>query len=256
MTFLSQYTTAVLPKGERSPFGQYDHFASSYDRHFGNYAQRFMPAPGTTTGFKRGGEVHDDEAEDRKLFKKMYKEEEAHEGRTEKRKDGGGVTGLPGDITRDEGRGMATGRGLANPYDVKKHLGKVPGELQRRKRGGSVDETEMFKKSQVKEGDEGIEPIKRARGGTVLAPPKYRDQGAGKRARGGGVGFTPTNQDSEDPGLAGTKYHQQGVGFRKMGGDVGESRGMGPPMPGSAAGGLGRLEKSKMAGRVPAKTES
>ena len=77
--------------------------------------------------------------------------------------------------------------------------------------------------------------------------------GAIKRASGG---FVPTNQDSDDTGLAGTKYRQQGVGHRRQGGDVGESKGMGPHMPGSAAGGLGRLEKTKMAAKVPARTES
>src|SRR5215471_4740049 len=37
----------------------------------GSFLQR--PAPGTTTTFKEGGAVHDDEAQDRKLFKKMMK---------------------------------------------------------------------------------------------------------------------------------------------------------------------------------------
>jgi hypothetical protein len=130
-------------------------------------AQRFQPAPGTSVGFKkggktkkhaRGGHVHADEAEDKKLFERMYKKEEAKE-----------------------------------------------------------------------------KPEKRQAGGAV-------------------GGFTPTRQESDDPGLAGTMYHQQGAGFRR-GGYV-EDRGMGPHMPGSAAGGLGRLEKTKMAAKVPAKTES
>jgi hypothetical protein len=49
-------------------------------------------------------------------------------------------------------------------------------------------------------------------------------------------------------------YHQQGTGYRR-GGYV-DDKGMGPPMPGSPAGGLGRLAKTKMARSVPAKTES
>lgn len=141
-------------------------------------AQRFMPAPGTTTGFKKGGEVHGDEAEDRKLFGKMMHEREA----------------------------------------------------KKRKRGGHVGP--------------------HATPHSVLSAPKYHDEGVGKRAAGG---FVPTRQESEDPGLAGTKYHQQGRGFK--GGGYVDNAPMGPHMPGSAAGGLGRLEKTKMAGKVPAKTE-
>jgi hypothetical protein len=187
-------------------------------------AQRFMPAPGTTTGFKKGGKVHGDEAEDKKLFARMYKEKEAkeegapskrkrgghvgeglagpkyHDHGVGRRKDGGGITGLPGEVYRNEGRGETSGRAVANPWGIS----NPPGAVRKRAAGG----------------------------------------------------FVPSNQDSKDPGLHGDKYHQQGVGFRKMGGDVGESKGMGPHMPGSAAGGLGRLEKAKMARSVPAKTES
>jgi hypothetical protein len=170
--------------------------------------QRLQPAPGTSVGFKKGGKTkkhargghvdHADEAEDKRLFKKMYKEEEAKE-KPEKRA-AGGITGLPGEVYRNEGRGEASGRAVANPWGIS----NPPGAVRKRAAGG----------------------------------------------------FVPSNQDSKDPGLAGDKYHQQGVGFRKMGGDVGESKGMGPHMPGSAAGGLGRLEKAKMARSVPAKTES
>jgi hypothetical protein len=185
--------------------------------------RQLQPAPGTGVGFKKGGKTkkharggHVDEAEDKRLFKKMYKEEEAkekpekhakggligpkyHDQGVGKRKDGG-ITGLPGEVYRNEGRGEASGRAVANPWGIS----NPPGAVRKRAAGG----------------------------------------------------FVPSNQDSKDPGLAGDKYHQQGVGFRKMGGDVGESRGMGPHMPGSAAGGLGRLEKTKMARSVPAKTES
>jgi hypothetical protein len=43
-------------------------------------SQRLRPAPGTTVGFKRGGSAkHGDEAEDRKLFKRMFKQEEKGE---------------------------------------------------------------------------------------------------------------------------------------------------------------------------------
>jgi len=77
----------------------------------------------------------------------------------------------------------------------------------------------------------------------------------GKRAAGG---FVPTKQTSKDPGLIASKYRQQGAGFRQRGGHVGgvgPQSGRGPKMPGSAAGGLGRLAKAKMAAKVPADTE-
>lgn len=184
--------------------------------------QRLQPAPGTSVGFKKGGKTkkharggHVDEAEDKKLFKKMYKEEEAkekpekhakggligpkyHDQGVGKRKDGG-ITGLPGEVYRNEGRGEASGRAVANPWGIS----NPPGAVRKRAAGG----------------------------------------------------FVPSHQDSEDPGLVGDKYHQQGVGFRKKGGYV-DNAPMGPHMPGSASGGLGRLEKTKMARSVPAKTES
>jgi hypothetical protein len=61
---------------------------------------RARPAPGTTPGFKRGGGVHSDEAEDKKLFKKMYKEEEAKEEKGRKR---GGAVGELGGSNRSGG---------------------------------------------------------------------------------------------------------------------------------------------------------
>jgi hypothetical protein len=43
-------------------------------------SQRLRPAPGTTVGFKRGGSAkHDDEAQDKKLIRKMLKQEEKRE---------------------------------------------------------------------------------------------------------------------------------------------------------------------------------
>ncbi len=44
MTTFPQYPTAFFPNDEPFPFAQYDRFASIYDGHFGNYAQRFLPA--------------------------------------------------------------------------------------------------------------------------------------------------------------------------------------------------------------------
>jgi hypothetical protein len=89
-------------------------------------AYRTRPAPGTTVGFKKGGktEKHGDEAEDKKLFKKLYKQEEAKEPKEEKvkkRKRGGsaGFTpknqdstdpGLAGSgIYHQQGKGYARG---------------------------------------------------------------------------------------------------------------------------------------------------
>jgi hypothetical protein len=85
-------------------------------------AYRTRPAPGTTVGFKKGGktEKHGDEAEDKKLFKKLYKEEEAKEEKTKKRATGGSIT---------------------NPFDTKPmpHEGPKP-EVppMRKKSGGAV----------------------------------------------------------------------------------------------------------------------
>jgi len=62
-------------------------------------ARRARPAPGTTGGFKRGGQAHDDVAEDKKLFNKMYAEKEKKEkmrrGGAIKRQGGGPSGGLP-----------------------------------------------------------------------------------------------------------------------------------------------------------------
>src|SRR5437868_4390317 len=44
MAFLPEQTTTALPAGEHSPFAQYDRFASIYDRYFGTYARRVVPA--------------------------------------------------------------------------------------------------------------------------------------------------------------------------------------------------------------------
>lgn len=65
------------------------------------------PAPGTTVGFKKGGNVHEDEAEDRKLFKSMIK----------KRAGGGFVPkqatskdpGLVSSKYHQQGKGYASG---------------------------------------------------------------------------------------------------------------------------------------------------
>jgi hypothetical protein len=57
-------------------------------------------------------------------------------------------------------------------------------------------------------------------------------------------GFVPKNQESKDRGLAGTVYHQQGKGYAS-GGSVRGGAGSGP----------GRLRNSRIAAKVPAKTE-
>jgi hypothetical protein len=82
------------------------------------------PAPGTTVGYsKKGGAIkgHADEAEDRKLFGKMYKEAEAKEEKGMKR--GGSINpghnpptrGLPGSIYHQQGKGLAAGGLVKTP---------------------------------------------------------------------------------------------------------------------------------------------
>ena len=63
-----------------------------------------------------------------------------------------------------------------------------------------------------------------------------------KKRKGGG--FVPKNQDSKDPGLTGTTYHNLGKGYAS-GGSV----------KGGSGSGYGRLRNSRVAARVPAKTE-
>ena len=77
-----------------------------------NFSTR--PAPGTTTTFaKKGGSVpHDDEAQDKKLFKKMYDKEE----KAEKKASGGGVgPGLVGYKYRTNAPKGGKGKGMS-PY--------------------------------------------------------------------------------------------------------------------------------------------
>lgn len=63
-------------------------------------ASAFMqrPAPGTTTTFRKGGAVHDDEAQDKKLIKKMLKQEDKAEKRA-----AGGIVKTP--VTNASGSG-------------------------------------------------------------------------------------------------------------------------------------------------------
>jgi hypothetical protein len=78
-------------------------------------------APGTTIGYKKGGNIHSDEKEDRKLFGKMYKEAEAKEEKGMKR--GGSINpghnpptrGLPGSIYHQQGKGLAAGGLVKTP---------------------------------------------------------------------------------------------------------------------------------------------
>lgn len=77
-----------------------------------NFSTR--PAPGTTTTYaKKGGSVpHSDEAQDKKLIKKMI----AKEDKAEKKASGGGVgPGLAGPIYRTQGPTGGKGKGLS-PY--------------------------------------------------------------------------------------------------------------------------------------------
>lgn len=63
-----------------------------------------------------------------------------------------------------------------------------------------------------------------------------KEKGITKRKDGGGVGFSPKNQNSTDPGLEGTIYHNQGKGYARGGLVTGQA---------GAGSGVGRLHASK-----------
>jgi len=181
-------------------------------------SMRARPAPGTTTGYKRGGsKVHSDEAEDKRLFKRMYKEEEAKETKKEekKRKRGGIAPSIEG--------GHSVLRAV--PPDQKIE-GSVP-------------------KKSVPKGH-----------ASVLAGEKYKSWGVGKRKRGGATGGNAGDsiQQAAPTRLAGENYKSWGVGFRARGGGIGSSHGS-PQAPYGSGSGLGRLRKEKSAAKVPDKTE-
>jgi hypothetical protein len=78
------------------------------------------PAPGTTVSYsKKGGSIHPDEAQDKKLFKQMIKQED----KAEKRARGGSINpghnpptrGLPGSIYHQQGKGLASGGVVKTP---------------------------------------------------------------------------------------------------------------------------------------------
>jgi len=145
-------------------------------------SMRARPAPGTTTGYKRGGQAlssrHSDEAEDKKLFKRMYKEEEAKENKGEgkKRKRGGGIA-----------PSIEGGHSVLGAVHADQRIGSVP------------------KKSVVK-------------GKTALPGEKYKDWGKGKRKHGGSAG--DSIQQSRPHGQAGEIYRNLGTGYRARGGSV------------------------------------
>ena len=143
---------------------------------------RFFPPPGTRVGFsKKGGSVkHSDEAEDKKLFKRMYREEETKEDKAEKRKRGGAIGELGGS--------NRPGHTVLGRPGAQFNVGSVPSK--------SVPKGHA----------------------SVLAGEKYKSWGKGKRKRGGSV--HDDVQKSRDHGMAGEKYHQQGVGYRAAGGTV------------------------------------
>ena len=68
----------------------------------------------------KGGRVkHSDEAEDRALFKKMFKQEEKKEGKTERAR-GGKITSI-----HDMDAGAASGPGRLEKIELQKHSGKM-----------------------------------------------------------------------------------------------------------------------------------
>jgi len=80
---------------------------------------RARPAPGTQVGYRKGGTVHSDVAEDKKLIKKMIKQED----KAEKRKSGGVVNpgtaskarGLVGSSYKQWGKGYQAGGIVRTP---------------------------------------------------------------------------------------------------------------------------------------------
>ena len=83
------------------------------------------PAPGTTVGYKKGGKVHDDEAQDKQLFKKMIKQED----KAEKKKDGGGLSPYS-----DKGKYHQQGKGYASGGSVQAGAGSGVGRLSHSKK--------------------------------------------------------------------------------------------------------------------------
>jgi hypothetical protein len=74
---------------------------------------RSRPAPGTQPGFKKGGRVkHDDEAQDKRLIKKML----AKEDKAEKRAHGGVVN--PGTPSKARGQAGSSYRSWGKGYQA------------------------------------------------------------------------------------------------------------------------------------------
>lgn len=101
-----------------------------------NFSTR--PAPGTTTSYaKKGGFIgkHDDEAQDKKLIKKMINKEEKTEAKEMKKASGGGVgPGLVGYKYRTNGPTGGKGKGLSPYSDSKVYRNEGKGYAS----GGSV----------------------------------------------------------------------------------------------------------------------
>jgi len=140
---------------------------------------RAWPAPGTRVGFsKKGGAVHSDEAEDKKLFKRMYKEEEAKEEKGRKR---GGAIGELGGSNRPGHTVLGRPGGQFN-------VGSVPAKSVP-KGHASVMSGPKYKnwgKGKRKDGGSAGDSIQKSRP-TGLAGDKYHQQGVGYRAAGGTV---------------------------------------------------------------------
>jgi hypothetical protein len=74
------------------------------------------PAPGTAVGYKKGGKVsHDDEAEDRKLFKKMIKAEKRARGGIVNPGNNPAPRGMPGSEYHQWGKGYQAGGIVKTP---------------------------------------------------------------------------------------------------------------------------------------------
>jgi len=148
-------------------------------------SMRARPAPGTTTSFKRGG--HADEAEDKKLFKRMYKEEEAKEGKDEKKRKRGGIA-----------PSIEGGHSVLGAVHSEQHISKPPAKSVQR--GQTHLPGEKYKSWGVgkrKRGGLAGDSIQRS-APTTLPGDHYKSWGTGHRKAGGTVG--PVNASTGSSG--------------------------------------------------------
>lgn len=201
---------------------------------------------------KKGGKVkHSDEAEDKKLIRKMMKQEEKIEGKkrggsVKKYQDGGGPTAQ--DVADDEAEDLKGTigdilSGTKKVSEASKPTPKVGDSGEARAQGAAASAANVG--AGAAKMSAGLSAAGGSRSGYKPAPPPGGSQGF-QIAKDGG--FIAKNADSKDRALASYKYRNQGTGYARGGGVKGVKKAGG-------LSGLGRLEKIPAARGVPAKTE-